>query len=186
MTAATQDPPSKLYANRWKALVVLALSLLLISLDNTILNTALPSLRDDLGASASELQWIVDSYLLVFAGLLLTAGSLGDRFGRKRALQFGLAVFALGSIGSALAGRHHDADRLARPDGSRRRIHHALDALDHHRDLPGRRAAEGDRRMGRCFRHRHRPRAARRRRPARVLRLELGLLGQRAARRRSR
>jgi EmrB/QacA subfamily drug resistance transporter len=99
-TAASPAP----YAKRWKALIVLGLSLLLISLDNTILNTALPSLRDDLGASASELQWIVDAYLLVFAGLLLTAGSLGDRFGRKRALQFGLSVFALGSIGSALAG----------------------------------------------------------------------------------
>ena len=101
MTVSNSQPA--LYANRWKALVVLGLSLLLISLDNTILNTALPSLRDDLDASASELQWIVDSYLLVFAGLLLTAGSLGDRFGRKRALQFGLAVFAFGSIGSALA-----------------------------------------------------------------------------------
>ncbi|HEX5910161.1 MAG TPA: MFS transporter, partial [Thermoleophilaceae bacterium] len=91
------------YPNRWKALVVLALSLLIVSLDNTILNTALPSLRDDLGASGSALQWIVDSYLLVFAGLLLTAGSLGDRFGRKRALQFGLLVFAVGSTASALA-----------------------------------------------------------------------------------
>ena len=91
------------YPNRWKALAVLALSLLIVSLDNTILNTAIPSLRDDLGASGSALQWIVDSYLLVFAGLLLTAGALGDRFGRKRALQFGLLVFALGSAASALA-----------------------------------------------------------------------------------
>ena len=60
--------------------------LLVISLDNTILNVALPSIEGDLGASASQMQWIVDSYILVFAGLLLTAGSLGDRFGRKRAL----------------------------------------------------------------------------------------------------
>jgi EmrB/QacA subfamily drug resistance transporter len=92
-----------LYEKRWWALAVLGLSLLVISLDNTILNVALPSLRDDLGASASELQWVVDSYLLVFAGLLLTAGSLGDRFGRKRALTAGLAIFAAASIGSALA-----------------------------------------------------------------------------------
>ena len=91
------------YPKRWRALIVLALSLLIISLDNTILNTALPSLRDDLDASGSALQWIVDSYLLVFAGLLLTAGCLGDRFGRKRALQFGLVVFAVGSAASALA-----------------------------------------------------------------------------------
>ena len=88
--------------------VVLALSLLLISLDNTILNTALPSLREDLGASASELQWIVDSYLLVFAGLLLTAGSLGDRFGRKRALQFGLVVFAARLDRVGARRQHHD------------------------------------------------------------------------------
>jgi EmrB/QacA subfamily drug resistance transporter len=99
VSESTQAP----YPQRWKALAVLALSLLLISLDNTILNTALPSLRDDLGASASELQWVIDSYILVFAGLLLTAGSLGDRFGRKKALQLGLIVFGVGSVASALA-----------------------------------------------------------------------------------
>src|SRR3954453_936068 len=62
---------------RWRILAVLCLSLLVISLDNTILNVALPTLQEDLGASASQLQWIVDSYMLVFAGLLLTAGALG-------------------------------------------------------------------------------------------------------------
>ena len=94
---------SNLYPKRWWTLVVLSLSLLVISIDNTILNVAIPSMRDDLGASASALQWIVDSYILVFAGLLLTAGSLGDRFGRKRALTFGLSVFAIGSVASAMA-----------------------------------------------------------------------------------
>ena len=63
----------------------------MIGLDNTILNVALPTLQRDLDASSSQLQWIVDAYMLVFAGLLLTAGALGDRFGRKRALTFGLA-----------------------------------------------------------------------------------------------
>src|SRR3954470_17434317 len=91
------------YARRWWALVVLSVGLLVISLDNTILNVALPSLRSDLGADASELQWIVDAYLLVFAGLLLTAGSLGDRYGRKRALTIGLVVFGGASALSALA-----------------------------------------------------------------------------------
>ena len=71
---------------RWWTLAVLCLSLLVIGLDNTILNVALPTLQRDLDATASQLQWIVDVYMLVFAGLLLTAGSLGDRFGRKRAL----------------------------------------------------------------------------------------------------
>ena len=88
---------------RWWTLAVLCLSLLVIGLDNTILNVALPTLQRDLDASSSQLQWIVDVYMLVFAGVLLTAGSLGDRFGRKRALTFGLAVFGLGSLGSALA-----------------------------------------------------------------------------------
>src|SRR3954449_89776 len=89
---------------RWWTLGVLSLSLLVIGLDNTILNVALPTMQRDLDASASQLQWIVDVYMLVFAGVLLTAGSLGDRFGRKRALSVGLAVFGLGSLGSALAG----------------------------------------------------------------------------------
>ena len=88
---------------RWWILGVLCLSLLVISLDNTILNTALPSLQTDLGASSSQLQWIVDSYMLVFAGLLLTAGALGDRFGRRRMLEAGMALFGLGSILSAMA-----------------------------------------------------------------------------------
>src|SRR4051812_32345028 len=86
------------YARRWKTLSVLALSLLIIGLDNTILNVALPNLQESFDASTSTLQWIVDSYLLVFAGLLLTMGTLGDRFGRKRALQGGLAVFGGASL----------------------------------------------------------------------------------------
>ena len=86
------------YARRWKTLAVLAMSLLIIGLDNTILNVALPSLQEEFGASNSTLQWIVDSYLLVFAGLLLTMGTLGDRFGRKRALQAGLLLFGGASL----------------------------------------------------------------------------------------
>jgi EmrB/QacA subfamily drug resistance transporter len=86
------------YARRWKTLAVLALSLLIIGLDNTILNVALPNLQDEFDASTSTLQWIVDSYLLVFAGLLLTMGTLGDRFGRKRGLQAGLALFGGASL----------------------------------------------------------------------------------------
>ena len=86
------------YARRWKTLAVLSLSLVIIGLDNTILNVALPSLQEHFHASTSTLQWIVDSYLLVFAGLLLTMGTLGDRFGRKRALQAGLALFGGASL----------------------------------------------------------------------------------------
>jgi MFS family permease len=96
------------YRHRWLTLLVLCVSLLVIVLDNTILNVALPTLsrpaaRGGLGASASQLQWMVDSYTIVFAGLLLTAGSLGDRFGRYRTLFIGLSVFGTGSLLSALS-----------------------------------------------------------------------------------
>lgn len=96
------------YQRRWLTLLVLCLSLMVIGLDNTILNVALPTLAKPtvlggLGASGSELQWIVDSYTLVFAGLLLTAGSLGDRFGRYKGLTIGLTIFGTGSALSALA-----------------------------------------------------------------------------------
>src|SRR5580765_5276230 len=94
----------ELYAKRWWALGALCLSLVVIGMDNTILNVALPTLSRDLHATASQLQWIVDAYILVFAGLLLTMGALGDRYGRKLALNIGLLVFVAGSIGSAFAG----------------------------------------------------------------------------------
>src|SRR4051794_10240420 len=86
------------HANRWKTLAVLALSLVIIGLDNTILNVALPTLQNEFHASSSELQWMVDSYLLVFAGLLLPLGALGDRIGRKKTLSAGLAIFGLASV----------------------------------------------------------------------------------------
>ena len=92
-----------IYRRRWWTLAVLNLSLLVIGLDNTILNVAIPTLQRELGATNAELQWIIDSYVLVFAGLLLAAGALGDRYGRKRALQAGLAVFGIASIASALS-----------------------------------------------------------------------------------
>jgi EmrB/QacA subfamily drug resistance transporter len=94
---------SGLDPRRWWGLAVLCLSLLTISIDNTILNVALPTLARELDAGASQLQWIVDAYMLVFAGLLLTAGSLGDRFGRRRALTAGLITFGVGSLLAALA-----------------------------------------------------------------------------------
>ncbi|MSX94942.1 MAG: MFS transporter, partial [Actinobacteria bacterium] len=93
----------QLHDRRWWSLAVLAGSLLVISLDNTILNVAIPSLVRDLNATTSQLQWIIDGYTLVFAGLLLTAGAMGDRFGRKGALQLGLVVFGFASMASAMA-----------------------------------------------------------------------------------
>jgi EmrB/QacA subfamily drug resistance transporter len=87
---------------RWIALVVLCVSVLVLAIDTTILNVALPSIGQDLGATTSQLQWIVDAYILVFAGLLLTGGALGDRFGRKGALLLGLVLFGAGSVAAAM------------------------------------------------------------------------------------
>src|SRR6266545_3085853 len=95
--------PDRAYQRRWWTLAVLCLSLLVIGLDNTILNVALPTLVRELGAKASQLQWIVDAYALVFASLLLTAGSLGDRYGRRLVLGAGLSIFGIGSVLSAFA-----------------------------------------------------------------------------------
>lgn len=93
-----------IHDRRWLALGVLCLSLLTITLDNTILNVAIPALEKDLHTSTSQLQWIIDGYTLVFAGLLLSMGSIGDRFGRKGALLVGLVIFGAGSAVSAFAG----------------------------------------------------------------------------------
>src|SRR5256884_6506798 len=89
---------------RWWILAVLCLSLLVMGIDNRILNVALPTLSRPLHATNSQLQWIVDAYVLVFASLLLTTGSLSDRFGRRSALACGLVIFGVGSVSSAFAG----------------------------------------------------------------------------------
>jgi EmrB/QacA subfamily drug resistance transporter len=91
------------YDRRWWTLLILSTALLVISLDNTILNVALPTIERELDASSGQLQWIVDSYTLVFAGLLLTMGALGDRFSRKGALVAGLTIFGGASLASAFA-----------------------------------------------------------------------------------
>ncbi|MFZ4516663.1 MAG: DHA2 family efflux MFS transporter permease subunit [Acidimicrobiia bacterium] len=97
-TATAQTRADAAYQKRWWILLVLCFSLLVITLDNTILNVALPTIVRDLHASNSQLQWMVDSYTLIFASLLLTAGTLGDRFGRRGALMVGLAIFGIGSL----------------------------------------------------------------------------------------
>ena len=102
-SSAVTDAAARIYSRRWGTLAVLCLSLVIIGLDNTILNVALPTLQRTFAATAAELQWMVDAYVLVFAGLLLTMGALGDRFGRARALQVGLIVFAASSIAAIFA-----------------------------------------------------------------------------------
>ena len=91
------------YARRWKTLAVLSLSLLIIGLDNTVLNVALPTLAHDLEASTSQLQWMANSYNLVLAALLLPAGLLGDRFGRRKIIAIALTLFGAASLACALS-----------------------------------------------------------------------------------
>jgi EmrB/QacA subfamily drug resistance transporter len=88
-------------SRRWWALGALMICVLTLGLDGTILNVALPTLATEIGAGTSGLQWIVDAYILVFAGLLLPMGALGDRLGRKRVLLAGLAFFLVASVGAA-------------------------------------------------------------------------------------
>src|SRR5439155_24871022 len=84
--------------SRWLALVVLCAGFLMIILDQTIVNVALPSIRDDLGFSQSSLAWVVNAYLIAFGGLLLLAGRLGDLIGRKTIFMVGLGVFTGASL----------------------------------------------------------------------------------------
>ena len=86
-----------IHRRRWGILAVLVICLLVVILDNTILNVALKTIQQDLNASQSQMQWAVDAYALVFAGLLITAGVLGDRLGRKKVLLFGMVAFGVTS-----------------------------------------------------------------------------------------
>lgn len=91
------------YAKRKWTLGILSIALIIIGLDITVLNVAIPTLQRELNASASGLQWIINAYILVFAGVLLTMGSLGDRFGRRLAFQSGLVIFGLASVAAAFS-----------------------------------------------------------------------------------
>jgi EmrB/QacA subfamily drug resistance transporter len=92
------------FERRWWALGVLCLSLIIVFAGNATLNVALPTLSRDLGATTSQLQWVVSVYSLVFAGALFTTGAIGDRFGRKGALQFGLLVYLAGALLATWSG----------------------------------------------------------------------------------
>ena len=160
---------------------MLCASVFIIVVDGTIVNVALPTFVRELGATTSQLQWIVDAYVLVFAGLLMAAGSIGDRFGRKGTLMVGMAAFGGTSIMAALATSPGQliAWRAAMGVGAALIFPATLALLvnvftdakqraDRHLDLgghqrPGRRAGPRDRRL-----------------PARALLLGLGVPGQRA------
>src|SRR5580692_11471213 len=99
----TTDYSEEGHPRRRLILLVLCLSLLVVVIDSTVLNTALPTLARKLSAGTSALQWITDAYTLCFAALLIPAGALGDRYGRRTSLLGGLAVFARGSAAAAFA-----------------------------------------------------------------------------------
>ncbi|MBO4258906.1 DHA2 family efflux MFS transporter permease subunit [Streptomyces griseorubiginosus] len=98
MVTVTPNP------RRWWALAALVASMLTLGFDTTILNVALPTMAADLGATTGQQQWMADSYVVVFAALMLPAGLLGDRFGRRLMLIVGLGIFLTGSLAGALAG----------------------------------------------------------------------------------
>ena len=100
-TQQGQDVPDR--RRRLLALIICSISLLLVGLDATIVNVALPAMRRSFHGPVSGLQWIVDAYTLVLASLLMLAGSTADRVGRRRVFQSGLTLFSLGSVLCALA-----------------------------------------------------------------------------------
>ncbi|MFC8596327.1 MFS transporter [Streptomyces atroolivaceus] len=104
-TAAEQNglAPRSGHARRWLILGVICLAQLTVLLDNTVLNVAIPSLTEDLHASSADVQWMINAYALVQAGLVLTAGSAADRYGRRKMLVAGLALFGVGSLAAGLA-----------------------------------------------------------------------------------
>ncbi|GGV91568.1 MFS transporter [Streptomyces gelaticus] len=103
-TVAEQNPlSSPSHPQRWLILGVICLAQLTVLLDNTVLNVAIPSLTRELDASTADVQWMINAYSLVQSGLLLTAGSSADRYGRKKMLIAGLALFGIGSLAAGLA-----------------------------------------------------------------------------------
>ena len=167
-------------ARKWWALVAIAASVLVVGLDLTVLNLALPTIATDLHASTSDLQWISDSYSLVLAAAMLPAGLLGDRLGRKKVLLVALVLFGASSAACAYATGTGELIAGAGGARDRRRGHLPAVALgDPGAVRPGG-AAEGDRADGVGHLHQLPDRPDRRRLPARPLLVGLGLPDQRA------
>ncbi len=102
-TLEVQEVSVKRDPRRWFVLAVMSVGTLIVFLDTTVMNTALPNISTELRASTSNLQWVLDSYVLVLAGLLMLGGSIGDRYGRRRWMTVGLLLFGAGSVFGALA-----------------------------------------------------------------------------------
>ena len=148
MSATLTKPPEteteqQTYRQKMLALYVLCTGFLMIILDGTIVNVALPSIQDDLGFSQSNLAWVVNAYLIPFGGLLLLSGRLGDLIGRKRLFTAGLFLF-IGGVRALRPGPEPgDADRRPLPPGRRRRADLGGDPGDDRDHVP---RARGSRR----------------------------------------
>ncbi len=115
---------------------ICCMSLLIVGMDATIVNVALPAVQRDLRADVTGLQWIVDAYTLVVASFLMLAGSLSDRFGRRAVFQFGLLLFTLGSVCCSLGSQHRAACRLPCAAGTWGFDVEPGGALDHRECIP--------------------------------------------------
>ena len=172
-------------ATHFWAVALTGAALFMITLDNLIVVSTLPSMQRDLGVSIDRLQWVVDAYILVFAVLILTGAALGDRYGRRRMLVAGLLVFTASSAAGALSANLTQLV-VARSVGPRRGAAHAAHADAALGRLPARAPHRRARSVVVDRRPRRRTRAAARRRPRQVARLALDLLDQRPGRPRRR
>ena len=134
---------------RWWALALLCSAYFMVILDVSIVNVALPSIKEDLNFAQGDLQWVLSAYALTFGGFLLLGGRTADLLGRRRVFMSGVALFTAASLLCGLSHLRGDADRRARRPGPRRRDPLPRRAVDHHDDVPGGlRAKQGARRLG--------------------------------------
>ena len=172
-----------IHGRRWFLLAMMCLSLVLVVMSVSGLVTAIPTMQEELHASASEIQWILDAYAIVFAGALLSAGALGDRFGRKRALLFGLVVFGIGALVAGLASTAGQviAGRAVMGIGAAFVMPATLSIIT--TIFPPEERIAGNRRLGRLRRRRRRARPDRLRRAARSVLVGIRGAGESAVRR---
>ena len=164
---------------KWWTLLATCVAVFMLLLDITIVNVALPDIQQSLDASFSDLQWVVDAYALSLASLLLTAGSLGDRLGRRSVFVAGFAIFTLASLLCGLAGDPTFLNLMRALQGVGGAAMFATTLALIAQEFQGPRARDRVRHLGRDRRRRRRDRPAGRRRAHRGLRLGVDLLRQR-------
>jgi hypothetical protein len=165
--------PERIHRHRWWTLAAICLAVTITSIDNTIMNVGLPSIVRGLGASQAQLQWLLDSYTIVFACLLLTMGAIGDKWGRHHMLRIGLVLFGIFSAFACFANTTNALIICG--------VHLSRNTCDSRRYLRGRRTTEGDRHLGGGGRRWCGCRPVARRFPADALLVGLDLPHQRSA-----